>query len=563
MSNLDGAAGTGHGERDDGDIVRPGGGGAESQLARAVAELDSLAVARTRAGHLRGESVQDAGVAGLVAEAVPARHPAHAGFAGWPVERELAGVHPALGGFHGAREARHRQRPHRRRLLREDHRHLHGARLLHDVRELVRSVAHVDDVAGGGILPGDARLDQERRAAAVDAVTAVILRLHLERRAFARDAPLAAVADEGTRREGHLHTLGSRSEGRARHLHAVEEDGDGVIAGVEPADGSRVVRHVLGEHHGQRLLGAAGMTEAHGDRLQARHEPAAGFKVLPRDDQLGGLAALVHAPGLLRRRRQANDSLLRGQGAKGDDEGHAALHAGLAVDAAPEVPSTGDGGDKLEGVGPVVVVDDRDGSRGETAGALERELHGVVAVEAQVTVLVRRLEGEPARVTRAKALQTLHGYLAARRKGGTGDDLHGAPAHRQRVHHDPELKRPGSNHPSEVVRLDAGGAGDAEGDVLGPASLDPHALPVVPVRLVAEPVARDHLDENLVPGGDDPGVALLAGADDGDVAHRGLRHPGFQRQVEHAPGEREHRPAAEQPADARGLHSREGAALFF
>ena len=152
MANLDGAAGARHGERDDGDVVGSGGGRAESKLARAVAELHRLAVARTGSRDLGGEAVQRTRVAGLVAEPILAGHPAHAGFTRGPVQHQLPGVHPALRRFHRAGDARHWERPHRRRRFGEYHRNFHGASLLHAVRELVRPVAHVGDRTRGRVL---------------------------------------------------------------------------------------------------------------------------------------------------------------------------------------------------------------------------------------------------------------------------------------------------------------------------------------------------------------------------------------------------------------------------
>ena len=56
----------------------------------------------------------------------------------------------------------------------------------------------------------------------MNAVTAVILRLHLENRAFTRDAPLVSVADERARREGNLHALRPGPKRGTLDLNAVE-----------------------------------------------------------------------------------------------------------------------------------------------------------------------------------------------------------------------------------------------------------------------------------------------------------------------------------------------------
>ena len=356
-----------------------------------------------------------------------------------------------------------------------------------------------------------------------------------------------------------------------------------MLAGVQPPDGRGVVRVVLAQDARQRLLRASGLEKAHGDRLQTRHQTA----VLPEpgagDDELARRAALVHAVGARRVVRavrrvvvvvvaiaagegpgrargvapDVHHRLLGGERAEGHGEGDAALHARLAVDARAHVPAAGQRRDELERVRAVGVVHDLRAARVGAARALERELDGVVAVQAQVAVLVRRLQGEPARVAGVQVLQTLHGDLAPRRVRRPGHHLHGAPAHGERVHDDPELKRARAHHARQVVRLDAGGAGDGERHKLRAARLHGDVLALLPVRVVAVAVLRQNLHQNFVTSRRDPGVALLARAHHQNVAALPVGGAGAHRQVKLPVGEREHRApeqAAEVGARHRGAH---------
>ena len=60
--------------------------------------------------------------------------------------------------------------------------------------------------------------------------------------------------------------------------------------------------------------------------------------------------------------------------------------------------------------------------------------------------------------------------------------MHGAPAHREGVDHDPEFKGTSSDHPREVISRDTRRAGDTERDELGAPGLDPDSL--APVALI-------------------------------------------------------------------------------
>ena len=565
-----------HRQRHDGHVVRARGARAQPQLARAVAELNRLAVARAGAHHLGGEPVACAGVARRVAEAVLARDAHDGGVARRPVKHELARVHAALRGLHLRRDALHGEHAHGGVVLpREHERDFQRTSLVDAVGKLVRAVAVIDDVAGHGVLAGHARLEHQRRAAAQNRVPAVVARDQPDVRHLPGDAPRRALALQRGHRQTNLDALGARAQGRARHAHAIQEHGDSVLAGMKPPDGRGVVRHVLAEDARQRLLRASRLEQTHGDRLETRHEPAVLAEPGAGDDQLARRAALVHAvgpkmivaavvfvvsfatregPGRTRGvAPDVHDRLLGGERAEGHGEANAALHAGLAVDARAHVPAAGDGRHELERVRAVGVVDNLHGARERAAGALERELDGVVAVQAQVAVPVRRLQRQAARVAGVQVLEPLHGDLAPRRVRRPRHNLHGAPADGERVDDDPQLKRAGAHHARQVVGFDAGGAGDGERHELGPARLHGDVLTLPPVRVVAEAVLRQNLHQDLVPGRRDPGVVLLARADHQHVARRAVRRAGAHGQVELAVGQGEHR-APEQAAKVGARH---------
>ena len=236
MTNLDGtprgAEGVRHGDRDDGHLVRPRGARAKAQFARAIAEFHSLAVARSRAHNLGGESIPRPGVSRDVPESIFPGDANDARVPGGPVQHQLAGVHATLGGFHRSRHARHGHHANRRRVSREDDGELQRSGFFYDVSKLVRAVFVIRRLRLDGVLPGHARLQHQRRATAVDGIPAVILRHQFHHRAFARHAPLGALALDDAVGEANLHPLGARSNRRPRDLHAVEQHADGVVARV-------------------------------------------------------------------------------------------------------------------------------------------------------------------------------------------------------------------------------------------------------------------------------------------------------------------------------------------
>ena len=130
--------------------------------------------------------------------------------------------------------------------LREDDGHLQRRPPSRRRTKLVRAVAVIVDVAGTGSSPGT-RASISGAPPRWMGFPLLSFATSLDHRAFARDAPLAPVALDDARRR----TATSMPSARARRgvpaTHAVEEDADGVVAGVEPPDRRDVVRHVLGE----------------------------------------------------------------------------------------------------------------------------------------------------------------------------------------------------------------------------------------------------------------------------------------------------------------------------
>eukprot|EP00982_Pelagococcus_subviridis_P017054 31510-Pelagococcus_subviridis.AAC.19 len=216
-------------DRDDAHVVRPRGRRAQPNLPGPVPELDVLAVARARAFDLRAEAVQTAAVLREVSEPIAARDAHRAGGARDPPRHHLRGVDVAVRRGHRAGVARNGDRP-RRRVIRlvQDDRDLHLPGFRDRVRELVRAVAVVDGFSEDHFPVGRPRFQEQRRAAAVDSVPAVIPRLARHRRFLAGDAELRAAAAKRGRREGHFESLGGDVHRRARDVLAVEHDGDAV-----------------------------------------------------------------------------------------------------------------------------------------------------------------------------------------------------------------------------------------------------------------------------------------------------------------------------------------------
>ena len=235
MTNLDGpprgAEGVRHGDRDDGHLVRPRGARAKAQFARAIAEFHSLAVARSRAHNLGGESILGPGFlvtfpnrsfrvtrttpaspAGQCSINLPASTRHSAGSIG--PATHVTGTTRTVGECRG-----------------EDDGELQRSGFFYDVSKLVRAVFVIHRLRLDGSSSARARLQHQRRATAVDGIPAVILRHQFHHRAFARHALLGALALDDAVGEANLHPRRALDR-RPRDLHAVEQHADGVVARV-------------------------------------------------------------------------------------------------------------------------------------------------------------------------------------------------------------------------------------------------------------------------------------------------------------------------------------------
>eukprot|EP00982_Pelagococcus_subviridis_P017053 31510-Pelagococcus_subviridis.AAC.18 len=134
---------------------------------------------------------------------------------------------------------------------------------------------------------------------------------------------------------------------------------------------------------------------------------------------------------------------------------------------------------------------------------------------------------------------------AHRRVRRPSDDLQRAPRHRERIREHPELERPGSNHPRDVILPVARGAGDVERDVLRAPGLDFDVLVLFPEAAVPVSISRLDLHEDFIPGVHDPRLPRPRRADDDHVHVRRLRVRGAELELEDAVRKREHRVRAE------------------